>query len=185
MESRSNTISHRSILVAVVVIPTIIILDQITKSMIWNRYGPGGDAIEAEYLGGLLTLHFVRNTGAAFGLFQGQTGILTVAIFVAIGFLVAFFIKNARESALIALALSLLVGGAVGNLIDRVQHGYVIDWIKLPNWPSFNVADSSITVGVILLFVTIIVQDMQEGARQVREREASGPAAPLTSINED
>jgi len=70
-------------------------------------------------------------------------------------------------------------------LIDRVQHGYVIDWIKLPNWPSFNVADSSITVGVILLFVTIIVQDMQEGARQVREREASGPAAPLTSINED
>lgn len=185
MESRSAPISHRSILVAVLTIPTIIVLDQISKWIIWNRYGPAGDAIESEILGGLLRFHFVRNTGAAFGLFQGQTGILTVAIFVAIGFLVAFFIKNARESALIALALSLLVGGAVGNLIDRVRYGYVIDWIKLPSWPTFNVADSAITVGVILLFVTIIIRDMQEGAREVREREARGPAAPVSSINED
>jgi signal peptidase II len=185
MESTSAGISRRSILVAAVVIPAVIVLDQLTKWVIWNTYGPAGDALDAEYLGGLLRFHFVRNTGSAFGLFQGQTSILTFATFLAIGFLVVFFLRNARESAVVALAVSLLVGGAIGNLIDRVRLGYVIDWIKLPNWPTFNVADSSITVGVILLFLAIIISDMQEGAREHRDQQSSSPPAALGSYNED
>jgi lipoprotein signal peptidase len=79
------------------------------------------------------------------------------------------------------------VGGAVGNLIDRIRLGYVIDWIKLPNWPTFNVADSSITVGVVILFVAIIVRDMQENAREYRERqsETDADSAPIGAYNED
>ncbi len=189
METNAAAIRRRSILVAVFTIPTVVILDQISKRLIWNTYGPAGDLIEDEFLGGLLRFHFVRNTGSAFGLFQGQTGILTAATFLAIGFLVVFFIKNARESALVALALSLLVGGAIGNLIDRIRLGYVIDWIKLPNWPSFNVADSAITVGVIVLFAAIIIRDMQDGAREYREQQAesrsSSQPATLGTYNED
>lgn len=185
MENRVSHVSRRSILAAILTIPSIVFLDQLSKWMIWNRYGPAGDAIEAEILGGLLRLHFVRNTGSAFGLFQGQTGILTVATFFAIGFLVIFFIRNARESALIALALSLLVGGAIGNLIDRIRLGYVIDWIKLPNWPTFNVADSAITVGVILLFVTILVRDVQEDARTRSDADSKVQPVSLSSINDD
>lgn len=185
MENTAASISRRSLLVAAITIPSVIVLDQLSKWLIWNTYGPAGDLIEDEYLGGLLTFHFVRNTGSAFGLFQGQTGILTVATFLAIGFLVVFFIRNARESALVALALSLLVGGAIGNLIDRMRLGYVIDWIKLPNWPTFNVADSSITVGVILLFAAILYQDMKSGAREYREQQARTSPAPVGTYNDD
>jgi len=186
MESKPAAISRRSILVAALTVPSVVILDQISKRLVWNTYGPAGDTLEAEYLGGLLTFHFVRNTGSAFGLFQGQTSILTFATFVAIGFLVIFFLRNARESAIVALALSLLVGGAIGNLIDRIRLGYVIDWIKLPNWPTFNVADSSITVGVVMLFAAIIIRDMREGAREYRERQQSqSQPAPLSTYNED
>lgn len=186
MESNAAGVSRRSIIVAAIIIPSVIVLDQLTKWVIWNTYGPAGDLLEDEFAGGLLRFHFVRNTGSAFGLFQGQTSILTFATFIAIGFLVIFFLRNARESALVALALSLLVGGAVGNLIDRLRLGYVIDWIKLPNWPTFNVADSSITVGVIILFAAIIITDMREGAREYREQQgASSQPAPLGTYTED
>lgn len=185
MESRPRTISRRSLLVAIITIPTIVVVDQLTKWLVWNTYGPAGDLVESERLGGLLRFHFVRNTGSAFGLFQGQTGILTAATFVAIGFLVVFFYRNARESAIVALSLSMLVGGAIGNLIDRVRLGYVIDWIKLPNWPTFNVADSSITVGMVLLFLTIIIRDMQDESRDQRETEISAQPQPLSPVNED
>ncbi len=185
METSSGRISRRSIIVAILTIPSIIVFDQITKWMIWNTYGPAGDSLEGEYFGGLLRFHFVRNTGSAFGMFQGQTGILTAATFLAIGLLVLFFIRNARESAIVALALSLLVGGAVGNLIDRIRLGYVIDWIKLPNWPTFNVADSSITIGVVVLFIAIIFRDMQESSREHDQQQAASQPAPLGSYNED
>lgn len=187
METTATATNRRSILIAAITIPSVVILDQLTKWLIWNTYGPAGDLVEAEYLGGLLHFHFVRNTGSAFGLFQGQTGILTVATFLAIGFLVVFFIKNARESVFVALALSLLVGGAIGNLIDRLRLGYVIDWIKLPNWPTFNVADSSITIGVIVLFAAILIKDMREGAREYREQESQSSSQPaaLGTYTED
>jgi signal peptidase II len=185
MESHAASISRRSVAVAAVVIPTILVLDQLTKWLIWNTYGPAGDQISSSVLGGLLKFHFVRNTGSAFGLFQGQTAILTFATFIAIGFLVVFFLRNARESALVALALSLLVGGAIGNLIDRIRLGYVIDWIKLPNWPTFNVADSAITLGVVVLFVAIILGDMRENAREYRERQAETEQPALGSTFED
>jgi signal peptidase II len=183
--SSAEKLSYRSMIVATATIPSIIVFDQITKWLIWNTYGPDGDSLEAEYFGGLLRFHFVRNTGSAFGMFQGQTGVLTAATFLAIGLLVLFFIRNARESALVALALSMLVGGAVGNLIDRIRLGYVIDWIKLPNWPTFNVADSSITIGVVVLFIAIIIGDMQESAGEHEQQEAAAQPAHLGSYNED
>ena len=185
METDAASISRRSVIVAAIVIPTVVVLDQFTKWMIWNTYGPAGDSISSEALGGLLRFHFVRNTGSAFGLFQGRTAILTFATFIAIGFLVVFFLRNARQSALVALALSLLVGGAIGNLIDRLRLGYVIDWIKLPNWPTFNVADSAITVGVVILFAAIIINDMREGAREHREQQAASQPEALGTSYED
>ena len=185
METDSASISRRSVIVAALVVPTIVALDQITKWLIWNTYGPAGDRISSEILGGLLRFHFVRNTGSAFGLFQGRTAILTFATFVAIAFLVLFFVRNARQDALVALALSLLVGGAIGNLIDRLRLGYVIDWIKLPNWPTFNVADSAITVGVVILFAAIIISDMREGAKEYREQQAASQPGALGSSYED
>jgi signal peptidase II len=185
MKTSGERISHRSLAIAAVVVPIVITLDQLTKRLIWNTHGPAGDRLESDWLGGLLRLHFVRNTGSAFGMFQGQSGVLTVATFFAIAFLALFFVRNARRDPVVALALGLLIGGALGNLIDRIRLGYVIDWIKLPNWPTFNVADSAITVGVALLFFAILFRSTSDEPA-VRDEASAPPGAPsLRSVNED
>jgi signal peptidase II len=185
MKSSGERISHRSLAIAAVVVPIVIALDQLTKRLIWNTYGPAGDRLESDWLGGLLRLHFVRNTGSAFGMFQGQSGVLTVATFFAIAFLALFFVRNARRDPVVALALGLLIGGALGNLIDRIRLGYVIDWIKLPNWPTFNVADSAITVGVALLFFAILFRSASDEPAVRDEATAPSGAPGLRSVNED
>jgi signal peptidase II len=185
MKISSESISRRWLAIAAAVVPAVIMLDQLTKRLIWNTYGPAGERLESEMLGGLLRFHFVRNTGSAFGMFQGQTGVLTVATFFAIAFLALFFVRNARRDPIVAIALGLLIGGAVGNLIDRIRLGYVIDWIKLPNWPTFNVADSAITIGVVLLFFAILFRDMRD--ETLEQRESGAPIAPsgMHCVNED
>ncbi len=179
------TAHRRGLLFAGVIVVFVVLLDQITKWLVWNRFGPAGDRFESEYLGGLLHFHFVRNTGSAFGLFQGQSGLLTIATFLAIGLLAAFFVRSAREDPIVAIALGLLLGGAIGNLIDRIRLGYVIDFIKLPNWPTFNVADSAITVGVIMLFVAVLFRDLLEDRRVEAVDGVPDPGVGLHSARED
>lgn len=181
----SEGISHRSLAIAAVVVPLVVALDQLTKWLIWNSYGPAGDRLESEWLGGLLRFHFVRNTGSAFGMFQGQSGVLTVATFFAIAFLALFFVRNARRDPVVALALGLLIGGALGNLVDRIRLGYVIDWIKLPNWPTFNVADSAITVGVTLLFFAILFRSASDEPAEREDIRPPARSSSLSSVNDD
>jgi len=128
----------------------VLALDVVTK--IWV-VGWEADR-EIELLGGFVVLRESRNSGAAFGLAQGATVVLSV---VALG-VVAVIARTARRlrSRRWALALGLILGGALGNLVDRLLRdpaplrGAVVDFIDLPRWPSFNVADSAIVVGGIL-----------------------------------
>jgi signal peptidase II len=91
-----------------------------------------------------------RNTGVAFSMFSGGGPLVVIIAFVALGALVAFFVTHLQRR-LVWLPTGLLLGGAAGNLIDRVRAGAVTDFIKLPHWPAFNLADASITVGVVAL----------------------------------
>ncbi|MBI2964989.1 MAG: signal peptidase II [Chloroflexi bacterium] len=99
---------------------------------------------------GFFRLTYARNTGTAFGLFQDQAMILTVVSFVAVAAIIYFY-RNAMTSPLMRAALGLQLGGAFGNLIDRVRLGYVVDFIDVGPWPIFNLADSSIVVGIAIL----------------------------------
>lgn len=137
----------------------VIAVDQFTKWRIWNTVGPAGDRFMIEVTP-WLDFHFVRNSGSAFGMFQGQSSILMVLSFFALAMLAVVFYGHARQDLLVALALGLLVGGAIGNLIDRIRFGYVIDFIKVPHWPTFNVADSAITVGVVILIYSLVLRDI-------------------------
>lgn len=143
----------------------VVSLDQLTKSAIWNTVGPAGDRLEVA-ITSWLRIIFVRNSGSAFGLFQGQAGILTILSFGALLLLGLLFFRNAREDGVVAVALGLIAGGAIGNLIDRIRLGYVIDWIDVPRWPTFNVADSAITVGVTVLMFALLFRDHSESSRQ-------------------
>jgi len=125
----------------------IILLDQISKYII----------IQNLYLGesvprtGLFRLTHAQNTGTAFSLFQNQTDILTIVSFVAIVLIIFIYISLEKTSKYIYFSYGLLFGGAVGNLIDRVRLGYVTDFLDVGFWPIFNIADSSITIGIILM----------------------------------
>jgi signal peptidase II len=115
-------------------------------------------------LPGVLQLTYVENSGAAFGIFQNQRMfflIITILIFLAFG----IYIRWRRpESRLFWLSLSLIMGGAVGNLIDRIRLSYVVDMIdfRLINFPVFNIADTFVVIGTIFLCAYILFYEQQE-----------------------
>jgi signal peptidase II len=130
---------------------TIIALDQLTKYLVISFLNPN-DSIEI-----LPFLHLVsvRNTGAAFGMFKG----LGSSFFIGISLLaIIFVIWLLVTSKYSYLGLSLISGGAIGNLIDRILYGNVVDFIDFSvgrfHWPAFNVADSALTIGIMIIFLT-------------------------------
>lgn len=129
---------------------TVVAVDQIVKAIIAQALG-GGSVIEI--LGGLIRLDYTRNSGAAFGMFQaGGIVFAAIAVGVSAGILI-FYRRVANGPRTVRFALGLILGGALGNLIDRVRLGYVVDFIDLRWWPVFNLADSAIVIGVCLLFL--------------------------------
>jgi signal peptidase II len=159
----------------------VVALDQATKALVVARLGLH------EYVpmvDGLLSISHVRNRGAAFGVLSDASlphqhlllAALSVAALVAIA---VYFVRLPPAAWLPRTALALVLGGAVGNLIDRLRLGYVVDFVHVfwrdHVWPDFNVADSAITVGVVLLVLDILRE------RHPESHEApAGPAAPPT-----
>ena len=124
----------------------IVAVDQATKALVRGAVDRGAsDSI----LPGVSLVN-TRNTGVAFGLFGGGGAVVTVITLVALAALLVFFARNANRP-LAWLPTGLLLGGAVGNLVDRLGGEGVTDFVKLPAWPAFNVADVCITVGVVAL----------------------------------
>lgn len=134
--------------------------DQLTKSIV-SRQLALGDAVE---IVGPFTIHHVRNTGIAFGLFSGSTSIVIVLTAVAIGALTGFFARSGRRHPLLPVAVGLVLGGSASNLADRLRLGYVTDFLDLDYWPAFNLADTFIVVGVGLLFLSFVAADRSSAA---------------------
>jgi len=98
----------------------------------------------------------VTNSGAAFGMFQGAGFLLAVGSVVGVTAILIYLFNPGFAHPLLRLGLAFMLGGAAGNLIDRIRDGEVVDFIKVPHWPAFNVADSSITIGVVLLLWVMV-----------------------------
>lgn len=128
------------------VVAVVLVLDQVTKAMVRADVAVGQ---ENEVLP-FLSIGHVHNSGVAFGFLGGGGAIVLVVTLVALSLLVGFFARNPTRS-LMWLPTGMLLGGALGNLIDRIRQGYVTDFIQFPHWPSFNVADVAITCGVVVL----------------------------------
>ncbi|MCC6177863.1 MAG: signal peptidase II [Chloroflexi bacterium] len=107
-------------------------------------------------LGEFVRFTYVENRGAAFGLFQDQTAFFILVGIIVIGVIVGSYRYIPEPSWLLNVCLGLQMGGAIGNLIDRVHVGYVVDFIDLTFWPVFNIADSAICVGVVVLAFTVL-----------------------------
>jgi len=140
---------------AALVLAAVLALDQLTKHTVATGIRQGHPE---KFLPGVQLVH-VRNTGVAFSLLSGGGALVLAFTLGALAVLVGYFaLRPGRQG--LWLAVGLLVGGAVGNLIDRVANGAVVDFIKLPLWPAFNVADVAITFGVLTLLWAL------EGARR-------------------
>lgn len=134
--------------------------DQLTKSLVTGKLALG-DAVD---VAGPFTIHHVRNTGIAFGLFADSTSVVIGLTAVAIGALVVFFARSGRRHPLLPVAVGLVLGGSVSNLVDRLRLGYVTDFLDLDYWPAFNLADTFIVVGVGLLFLSFVAADRSSAA---------------------
>jgi signal peptidase II len=145
------------------VLVAVLVADQLTKAIVVGAVARGG----REDLALGIDLVNVRNRGVAFGALQDAGAIVTIVVLVSLVALVAFFARHATQP-LAWLPTGLLLGGALGNIADRVREGAVVDFLKLPfDWPAFNLADVSITVGVALLVLVVEI-----GARRGAHRPA-------------
>jgi len=146
----SGTRSRQAWARAGLVLVAVFAADQLTKALVRSSLEVG----ERREVLPFLDLVRVENKGIAFGALGGGQALVVVAVAGALVGLVVFFVLNA-ERPLVWLPTGLLLGGALGNVFDRVRDGAVTDFIKLPHWPAFNVADVAITAGVVALVVSL------------------------------
>lgn len=132
------------------VVALALLADQGTKALIRSSIAPG----EQREVLGPLSFVDVHNRGVAFGFLGGGGALVLVVTFAALALLLLYFARHA-ERPLLWLPTGLVLGGALGNLVDRLRQGYVTDFIHVPHWPAFNVADICITGGVVALVVVL------------------------------
>jgi signal peptidase II len=156
----------------------VIILDQLTKEWVRTNIPKYSSLIPIPALGEYFVFEHVDNYGAAFGILQNQ-GLLFVAIAVVVAIAILVYVRYLPiEQRLVRLLLGLQLGGALGNLIDRINQGYVTDFIKMgvPGvyyWPNYNIADSSIVVGVIALGIYIMVDDVRKQRQEQAQQQTN------------
>ena len=144
---------------------TVMLLDQASKFAVVNRI-PFGSSVPV--LDRILYFTTVRNPGGAFGLFQSWAALLTVVTIAVCVAIMVFVRRKIAVAPLVGVALALQLGGAVGNLIDRLRFHYVIDFIDLRVWPVFNVADSAITIGIALLAYYLIFAERRQSSAKLK-----------------
>jgi signal peptidase II len=129
-----------------------IVADQVTKRAIEQRLA----LEETHRVLPFVSITHVRNSGIAFGIFPGRLGIVSLLTAAAVVWMLVHFARSGSRHVLFPVALGLLVGGSISNLADRVRDGHVTDFIHISHWPTFNLADSFIVIGVGLLALGLV-----------------------------
>lgn len=174
--------SWRGGVIALIVL-LVVTADQLTKNL-WVRSFPEGHSF---FEFGFLRLVHVRNTGAAFGILPGQPTALKIVAIVGILALVAIILLARRRFPYLisrgtTVGASLLLGGATGNLIDRLRFGQVTDFIDVGMWPAFNVADSAIVIGAILAAISLLRLTRTKQSRAGGGSETPAPGDDASEI---
>ena len=177
--------TRQAVLLVLALVVTILVADQLTKSWITARYGPGGNPTFTPVIGHSAGFSYVCNTGTAFSGFQ-NTPFVWIPVLIAVAAVLWLWTRSlAAPQPLQQLAFGLILGGAAGNLIDRARLGYVVDFVDLRlndtlRWYVFNVADASICIGVGLLALAYwrgTPRTWERGSVGAGEREDMGRGA--------
>lgn len=161
----------------------IIALDQWTKSLVRASIPLGGSWLPEgwEWLSPYARIVHWYNTGAAFGMFQQGGMVFTVLAFIVIGLILYYYPQVEKADWSLRLAMSMQLGGAAGNLIDRLTIGHVTDYISVGTFPVFNVADASITVGAAVLFLGVWMMEIAERKKKREETPQESPPGETPS----
>jgi signal peptidase II len=142
--------------------------DQLTKAIVTSRL----DLYDEVHVVGPFSIHHVTNSGIAFGLFASAASIVILLTSLAVAWMLYFFARSGSRHPILPVALGLVMGGSLSNLVDRVRLGHVTDFLDLRYWPAFNLADTFIVVGVAALLLALVVSD-RNAAKPQRVREAT------------
>jgi signal peptidase II len=143
--------------------------DQVTKHVVTSHL----QLDEGLHVVGPFWIHHVQNSGIAFGLFASATPFVIVLTGAAIAWMLVYFARSGSRHPVLPVALGLVIGGSVSNLVDRVRLGYVTDFLDFRYWPAFNLADSFIVIGVGILLAALLAADRPpRRARSVRDAPA-------------
>ncbi len=172
----------RDYLVLLLISGTIIALDQVTKFIIRQNLGIGEIWSPWPWLTPYARIVHWYNSGVAFGFFQGKSDLFKIlAVLVSLG-IIYYFPRVPASDWTLRLAMGLQLGGAVGNLIDRfTQGGIVTDFISVGTFPVFNIADSSITIGVLVLLLGVYLQERQQ-KQLAKQQEVFTSSGDQTSV---
>jgi len=132
-----------------------IVADQLTKQVVARTLAVG-DSVD---IAGPFAIHHVQNSGIAFGIFATRTTLVIAVTAVAVGLIGWFFARSGARNPVLPVALGLVLGGSIANLVDRVRLGHVTDFLDMTAWPAFNLADTFIVVGVAAVFVSLVLAD--------------------------
>ena len=144
--------------------------DQLTKSVVSGHLALD----EGIHVVGPFSIHHVQNSGIAFGLFSSATAAVIALTSVAVAWMLVFFARSGGRHPILPAALGLVIGGSVSNLIDRVRLGHVTDFLDFKYWPAFNLADSFIVIGVVILFVVLLFSDREPRRRRITDASPTG-----------
>lgn len=164
----------------------IVALDQWTKALVRNNIEVGGVWAPWHWILPYARIIHWNNTGAAFGMLQGFSGVFTVlAILVSI-IIIAYFYQVPRQDWPLRLAMVMQLGGAVGNLIDRIMRGTVTDFVSVGNFAVFNVADASISIGVAVLVIGMWIKERAQKSQPGEIEPPAGEELPASiTTNEE
>jgi signal peptidase II len=163
---------------------TVIIVDQITKALVRNNLAVGELWAPWPWLYPYARLVHWTNTGAAFGMFQHLGGLFTILALIVSVAILYYFPQVPTQDWPLRLALGLQLGGAVGNLIDRLIVGSVTDFISVGNFAVFNVADASISLGAAVLVISLWLKDRSERASATEEQNENAVSGGLPAGGE-
>ncbi len=135
------------------VVAVILIADQALKQYITSAFDSGEYWPSRDWF---VRITYVENRGAAFGVLQNQGVFLIGMTLVGLAAIIAYYLYPPFEHGVLRLALALILGGAIGNLVDRIRQGYVVDFVNTSFWPTFNLADSCISIGMVLLLTFML-----------------------------
>jgi signal peptidase II len=146
-----------------------VVADQLTKHIVGRTLALGSSV----HVLGPFSIHHVQNSGIAFGLFASRTALVIGVTGVAVGLMLWFFARSGKRHPVLPVALGLVLGGSIANLVDRVRLGYVTDFLDFVAWPAFNLADTFIVVGVALLFGALVLADRPHRIHGARGGDSS------------